>query len=209
MNTNDPKKHKGRRTQFLAGLFVLVWTVIPAGVGARSTSLPTTGAATLQETVTQADFNSDGIADNVRLVDEDFNRAQIQIFVSGLSRSNRIVLDEKIVRVVAIDVDRDGDSDLVALTRAPCLLVWLNDGRGHFFPRVPCPSPQPPAKRFLDPDSDSELVPSVSLATASFTTLAEVWSFLIVSCKRPPLACGLRLRTSPRAPPFPSLLHFT
>src|SRR5947208_1875586 len=162
MNTNGPKKRKIWLAQFLARLFVLVSAVIPVDVGGRATSLPATGAATLQEIVTRADFNSDGIADNARLVQQDFKRAQIQIFVSG-SRSNKIGLDEKIVRVVAIDVDRDGDSDLVALTRAPRLLVWLNDGRGHFSLRAPCPSPQPPPKRFLTPDSDSEVVSSLSL----------------------------------------------
>ena len=40
------------------------------------------------------------------------------------------------VRVVAGDIDRDGDIDVVAIVGTLDLLVWTNDGAGHFT-RVP------------------------------------------------------------------------
>ena len=132
------------------------------------------------------------------------DRSQIQICVSGFFRSNKIVVDEKIVRVVVIDIDRDGDSDLIALTRAPRLLVWLNDGRGHFSSRTPCPPFEPPAKSFLNPDSDSETPVSPSLPLAGPTLKAEVYSYSNFSHEWSAPACGSRLNTSPRAPPLPA-----
>ncbi|MSO23769.1 MAG: hypothetical protein EXQ58_11100 [Acidobacteria bacterium] len=123
MDTCDPKRRKVWPAQVLAGLFALIWILSPRGVQGSSASPLTTGTSTFLATVVQADFNSDGIVDSAKLVQEGFDRSQIQICVSGFFRSNKIVVDEKIVRVVVIDIDRDGDSDLIALTRAPRLLV--------------------------------------------------------------------------------------
>ncbi len=39
--------------------------------------------------------------------------------------------------VIKADVDLDGDLDLIALTPKPRLLVWINDGRGKYFPARP------------------------------------------------------------------------
>ena len=38
---------------------------------------------------------------------------------------------------VEVDIDLDGDVDLIELSRAPRILVWVNDGRGRFFPATP------------------------------------------------------------------------
>jgi hypothetical protein len=43
---------------------------------------------------------------------------------------------DRFVRVVADDVDRDGDVDVVASLGSLDLMVWKNDGAGHFT-RVP------------------------------------------------------------------------
>ena len=45
--------------------------------------------------------------------------------------------DDPIVRIVVVDVDRDGDSDVVAETRHAGLHFWINSGRGHFARRWP------------------------------------------------------------------------
>jgi len=41
---------------------------------------------------------------------------------------------ERTVRQVLVDIDHDGDMDLIAVTDFPRLLVWLNNGRGSFTP---------------------------------------------------------------------------
>ena len=38
---------------------------------------------------------------------------------------------------VEVDIDHDGDVDLIELSTAPRIQVWVNDGRGRFFPAVP------------------------------------------------------------------------
>ena len=56
---------------------------------------------------------------------------------------------DRFVRVVADDVDRDGDIDVVASLGSLDLMVWTNDGAGHFTRVASSPHPafqtQPPA----------------------------------------------------------------
>ena len=33
-----------------------------------------------------------------------------------------------------VDFDQDGDLDLIDFSKAPRILVWVNDGRGRYFP---------------------------------------------------------------------------
>jgi hypothetical protein len=39
---------------------------------------------------------------------------------------------ERTVRQVVVDIDHDGDPDLITVTNVPRLLIWVNDGRGRF-----------------------------------------------------------------------------
>jgi hypothetical protein len=39
---------------------------------------------------------------------------------------------ERTVRQVVVDIDHDGDPDLITVTNLPRLLIWVNDGRGPF-----------------------------------------------------------------------------
>src|SRR5262249_36505256 len=67
------------------------------------------------------------------------------------SLSGNPVFTERTVRQVVVDIDHDGDPDLVAIPNLPRLLVWLNDGTGHFTSWPPSPS----LRRFQIPeDSD-------------------------------------------------------
>lgn len=56
---------------------------------------------------------------------------------------------DRFIRVVAGDVDRDGDIDVVASLGSLDLMVWTNDGAGHFTQVASSPHPafqtQPPA----------------------------------------------------------------
>jgi hypothetical protein len=188
--------------QILAGLFALSWILSPLAAQESSASPLTTGICTFVGTVVRTDFNSDEIVDSVKLVHEGFDRSQIQICVSGFSRSNEFVVDEKIVRVIVLDIDRDGDFDLIALTRVPRLLVCLNDGRSPFSSQAPCPPSEPLAKHVLNSDSDSELPISASLPSACPTLRAKVYFVCsIFSHEWSAPGCGFPLKTSPRAPP--------
>jgi hypothetical protein len=46
-----------------------------------------------------------------------------------------------VLRSIAIDLDRDGDLDVIASTAEELLVVWLNDGLGHLVAEQPGPSP--------------------------------------------------------------------
>src|SRR5690242_11436409 len=46
----------------------------------------------------------------------------------------------QVLRSIAIDIDRDGDLDVIASTREAPVAVWLNDGFGHLTPARPRPS---------------------------------------------------------------------
>ncbi len=77
-----------------------------------------------------ADFNSDGIADSVEL--SPFSPDRVVVRVSG-SRVQVLDLWERVIALVAADVDHDGDSDLGILSEHRGVGIWLNaDGSGQF-----------------------------------------------------------------------------
>jgi len=72
------------------------------------------------------DLDGDGSSD-IAMVD-------VQGLRLRLSRRGQLILDARsaISALAANDLDRDGDRDLVALSRRGTLLVWRNDGAGRF-----------------------------------------------------------------------------
>jgi hypothetical protein len=40
------------------------------------------------------------------------------------------------LRLVSADIDHDGDTDLIGITRGLRLIVWLNNGKGDFTPQL-------------------------------------------------------------------------
>jgi hypothetical protein len=50
----------------------------------------------------------------------------------GFASAVDVATSSRFVRVVADDIDRDGDLDVVATVGTHDLLVWENDGAGHF-----------------------------------------------------------------------------
>jgi hypothetical protein len=85
---------------------------------------------------------------------------------------------DQFVRVVADDVDRDGDIDVVASLDSLDLAVWKNDGAGHFT-RQPSSrhtslQTQPPAPSVDgDPLSSNEWIQNNQQRGAAFESLRE------------------------------------
>ena len=74
-----------------------------------------------------ADFNNDGIADRVQVSPSSDQRLVVR--VSG-SVPQVLRLRDRLISVVAVDIDHDGVLDLGALSERRGLLIWLNKG-GH------------------------------------------------------------------------------
>jgi hypothetical protein len=84
-----------------------------------------------------ADFDADGRTD-VALIQDGRDGSRVVLTLSG-SR-DAIALDMDAVSVATSDVDHDGDADLVVATSSNHVVIWLNDGRGHFTEERPAPS---------------------------------------------------------------------
>ena len=83
-----------------------------------------------------ADLNGDGIHDRV---DAGVRPTEIIVRLSaGHHRQHRLHTDSPIIRLTAVDFNRDGNIDLVATTVKPgrvmpaSLTVWINNGHGRF-----------------------------------------------------------------------------
>jgi hypothetical protein len=77
----------------------------------------------------RGDFDGDGRLDTA-LVQDGSGTRRVSIQLSSSSTS--IQLEAAVLGVVQSDIDDDGDLDLVATTIDGDLIVWLNDGHGHF-----------------------------------------------------------------------------
>jgi hypothetical protein len=86
----------------------------------------------------QGDFDGDGRSD-VALVQDRADSGRLSVRLSG--SANTIDLEATVTGVIEGDIDHDGDLDLVALSPSSDVLVWINDGHGHFTrqetPRAP------------------------------------------------------------------------
>ena len=87
-------------------------------------------------TLYRVDFNRDGLADCGTIL-RVHNSTIIAVSLSGENRTRRIRVEERLAGVVAVDVDHDGNTDLLALDDHLRVLVWLNNGKGRFVRRDP------------------------------------------------------------------------
>jgi len=84
-----------------------------------------------------SDFNGDGLQDDISSHTSDSGSAYlVQVFISGSRASSLLeagVFPQPGLRLIATDIDRDGDPDIVltGLSKLP-IAVWANDGKGRF-----------------------------------------------------------------------------
>jgi hypothetical protein len=81
-----------------------------------------------------ADFDADGHAD-IAFIDARRDGTALAVRLS--SSQEAVTLPVDAVGVAADDVDHDGDVDLVVLTSSNRVVIWINDGHGHFTEGVP------------------------------------------------------------------------
>lgn len=82
----------------------------------------------------RADVDGEGVHDRI-----DLSRSPA-LLAARLARTRhwqRFGVNDPIIRIVVVDLDRDGDSDVVAETRDSGLYFWINKGRGRFTLRWP------------------------------------------------------------------------
>ena len=111
-------------------------------------------------------------------------------------------LTERTVLQFLVDIDQDGDSDLIALTNLPRVLVWINDGTGHFATWYPSPSLHS-SKIIEDADSSDEDSPLLFLwLDAKVLSLGLVpLASAQTDSKSPQVSFDYLSQSSPRAPP--------
>jgi len=116
----------------------------------------------------------------------------------------------RVVAAAMADIDADGDLDLVASDGSLDLLVWSNDGTGHFTRKYPARD-QRSGSLMRDGalDSGSGAVPAsvVPAAGGSFIAPDQFTRGVLAHSRRPPVSVTHLLRSraqlsrSPRAPP--------
>jgi hypothetical protein len=131
------------------------------------------------------DFDGDGRIDTA-LIENRAGAARISIQLT--SSSSAFHLDAAVTAVVQSDVDHDGDLDLVASTSSGELLVWINDGHGHFT--------RQPAARTSALSGDPVLVGTtadqpfaIDVRAAPLPLSRESTTLLSRVAVRPPLLC--------------------
>ena len=96
-----------------------------------------------------ADINGDGVRDRI---ETRRTPAELIIRLSTREAVQHLRFSGSILNVVAIDIDADGDSDLVATTvgqRHVRVFVWTNAGRGRFVSHAPKPRDALVCKRLV------------------------------------------------------------
>jgi hypothetical protein len=83
------------------------------------------------------DFDGDGQPDVV-LIQDGAEGPHVSVRLSG--SPDVVMLDAEVVGVIAADIDRDGDVDLVTAAPSGQVVNWLNDGRGRFTRQQALPS---------------------------------------------------------------------
>jgi hypothetical protein len=147
------------------------------------------------------DFDGDGHPDEALIQDG----VHLSVRLSG-SRG-AVLLDGKVVGVIAADIDHDGNIDLITAAPSGQVVNWLNDGRGRFTRQQPLLSHSLSLVVIVD-----ESLQDTPAAMASTATLGDPGvrseAYVLVAHARPPTdprAFDLTFLSlqSLRAPPLP------
>ena len=76
----------------------------------------------------QSDFNGDGISDHLTVHP---GHCLVTVQLSGTTAAHSFQIDSGTTSIAVIDVDRDGDFDIVGVSVSG-IRVWVNDSRGIF-----------------------------------------------------------------------------
>jgi hypothetical protein len=186
---------------FLAGAW---WAAAPRASG---TFTPLVPVALPQRAA--ADFDADGRSD-LAVIQEDRGTSRVSVILSGSPHAVTFEIDA--VSVAASDIDHDGDTDLVVLRRSNQVVIWRNDGRGHFTEEEPLsPSTLSPVTSISDSSPD-ELVLLGPTAPQLAPPLRRRQTAVVGIQVRPPtispaVALSFLALPSLRAPPLASTLN--
>ena len=97
------------------------------------------------------DFDGDGVRDRIEVT---ARPTELAVRLSNGRALQRLKADDLILKFVVADVDRDGDSDVVASTGRSGLQIWINRGSGRFAALVPRHAPRR-ARHFIDDHTQS------------------------------------------------------
>ena len=180
------------------------WAGVPRAAGVftpyASQTLPHRAAA---------DFDADGLPD-VAAIQEGRGNSRISVTLSG-SR-DAITFEVNVVSVAARDIDHDGDVDIVAATASNQVVIWRNDGHGHFT--------QDPPLRAQNLRAETAIAGAARDEPVAVGTKTSQWmiprrrpqmALEATQIRRPtdarPVAVRVLSLSSPRAPPFVSPLN--
>jgi hypothetical protein len=133
--TPSPQPMLRRLACLLLGMCVLASARWGADRPAHGAFAPYVARALPQRAA--ADFDADGRPDVARIQD---GRDGSRVVLTLSGSRDAVALDMDAVSVATSDVDHDGDTDLVVATSSNHVVIWLNDGRGHFTEERPAPS---------------------------------------------------------------------
>ena len=150
------------------------------------------------------DFDGDGRQD-LALIQNGIHGSHISVTLSG--SSSTVSLDGSAVTLVVIDIDRDGDLDLVAVAPSGQVMAWLNDGRGRFTKQeAPRPYRLSSQTVVFDPLVDQPVaVGATAPSVVEFRTRNAPVAVTLVPSLSAPLVFDLGCLAHPglRAPPLP------
>jgi hypothetical protein len=183
------------------GVLLLVgtwWAAIPRGTGAFTPFVPD---ALPQRAA--ADFDADGRPD-VAFIQDDRDGFRVSVSLSG--SPDTVTLEVNAVSVAAGDIDSDGDTDLVVVTTSNQVVIWLNDGRGHFTEEESPSRALSPAKGTVDASQDEAMALGPTASQVAVPGRQAETAVVVTRIRPPtvPLAVALSVLSLPslRAPPL-------
>ncbi len=134
---SPPSRPFGRRTRRPA--IAITALLLAAAVGGGESPATRGFTRYVPETLPQCalgDVDGDGRSD-LALIQDGFAGTSIAVILSGSTSAARF--DADVTDLVEGDVDQDGDLDLITATRRGDVVIWINDGHGHFTRRDAAP----------------------------------------------------------------------